>query len=383
MASDKFTLDRRKLIAGLGAMTLTPALPVLSAAQGRPSLALQAKSDSLVLGPDRAATPVWSLAGPDLRFKRGETLEVTFDNGLPVPAALDWRGIDGAPAAQPLAAQSPLAAGGKAAFQVPLRHAGTFLCFLTGLGDASPRPTRARPLVVGESEPVTVDRDEVLLFEDWRLRADGTGIPPGFDPKDAIPLHTINGLTSLDVLARANERVRVRFINGSQRAVIAIKLEGIEVRVMAIDSQPAEPFQARNGALVIAPGSRVDAFIDVTGTAGATAAILLHDGKEARPIGRLVVANGPPVRPAPLPPAPPLPSNGLPAQLDLKNALRLDVALGGPQTDWVDSRDIHRLSPARLPRQNRPHRGAGTDQSCRACHRLPSAGPSLPAPGPA
>ena len=100
---------------------------------------------------------------------------------------------------------------------------------------------------------------------------------------------------------------------------------------MAIDSQPAEPFQARNGALVIAPGGRVDAFVDATGTAGATAAILLHDGKEARPIGRLVVANEPPARPAPLPPAPPLPSNGLPAQLDLKNALRLDVAFGGPR----------------------------------------------------
>ena len=54
---------------------------------------------------------------------------------------------------------------------------------------------------------------------------------------------------------------------------------------MAIDSQPAEPFSARNGALVLAPGSRVDAFVDATGTA-APRTILLHDGKEARPIGR-------------------------------------------------------------------------------------------------
>ena len=37
----------------------------------------------------------------------------------------------------------------------------------------------------------------------------------------------------------------------------------------------------------------------------------------------------------PLLPAPPLPSNGLPAQLDLKSALRVDLALGGPQGDWV------------------------------------------------
>jgi FtsP/CotA-like multicopper oxidase with cupredoxin domain len=30
-----------------------------------------------------------------------------------------------------------------------------------------------------------------------------------------------------------------------------------------------------------------------------------------------------------------LPSNGLPERLDLKNALRFDLALGGPQADWA------------------------------------------------
>ena len=39
-------------------------------------------------------------------------------------------------------------------------------------------------MVVRESEPVAVDRDEVLLIEDWRVRADGTAVAPGTDPKD-------------------------------------------------------------------------------------------------------------------------------------------------------------------------------------------------------
>jgi hypothetical protein len=38
-------------------------------------------------------------------------------------------------------------------------------------------------LVVERSEPVAVDRDEVFLIEDWRLRPDGTAIAPGIDPK--------------------------------------------------------------------------------------------------------------------------------------------------------------------------------------------------------
>jgi FtsP/CotA-like multicopper oxidase with cupredoxin domain len=104
---------------------------------------------------------------------------------------------------------------------------------------------------------------------------------------------------------------------------------------MAIDSQPAEPFLARNGALVLAPGGRVDTFIDATAAPGSTSAILLHDGKEARPIARLITSSEKAFRAAPLPPAALLPSNGLPARLDLKNALRVDVALGGPPADWV------------------------------------------------
>ena len=104
---------------------------------------------------------------------------------------------------------------------------------------------------------------------------------------------------------------------------------------MAFDGEPSEPFLARNGALVLAPGGKVDAFIDVSGPAGTTSQILLHDGKEVRQIGRLVISREPQVRAAPLPPAPALPSNGLPAQLDLKNAVRVDLPLGGGQPDWV------------------------------------------------
>jgi FtsP/CotA-like multicopper oxidase with cupredoxin domain len=145
--------------------------------------------------------------------------------------------------------------------------------------------------------------------------------------------YTLNGKPALDVAARSNERLRLRFINGSQRTVIALKLEAVEVWVMAIDSQPAEPFLARNGALVLAPGSRVDAFVDVTAPPGTNLKILLHEGKEARTIGFVIVSRDPPARPAQLPPPPPLPSNGLPARLDLKSALRIDLALNG--TDWI------------------------------------------------
>jgi FtsP/CotA-like multicopper oxidase with cupredoxin domain len=315
----------------------------MAAAQGRPSLTLQAKPGFLALRPGEPETPTWSLqdakSGPGPRFKRGDTLDLTFANELPLPTILNWDGIEGFPAAEALTARLPLAPGTRESLTIPFRHAGTLLWDIRLLGDGQARPSRALPLIVGESEPVAIDRDQVFLLEDWRLRPDGSAIAPGQDPRDTVAVYTINGLATLDVTARPNERLRLRFINGFQRNVIAIKIEKYDVRVMALDGEPSEPFLARDGTLVLAPGTRLDAFIDATAP-GSTSAILLHDGKVPRPIARLIVSNEPPVRDAPLPAAPPLPSNGLPAHLDLKNALRVDLMLGartlsGAQADWV------------------------------------------------
>ena len=339
MADRIFRLDRRELVTGLGAAVLSPALPRIAAAQGRPSLVLQAKAGTVALRQGEANTPIWSLLGlapeRDTSLKRGDELEITLANELPAAAALNWHGLDGVPTAEPLAARAPFSSGAKETFVIPLRHAGTFMCDLRLLGDGQARPLPARALVVRENEPVAVDRDEVFLIEDWRLRRDGTAIAPGIDPKDTMPLYTINGLVTPDIPTRANERLRFRFINGCQRNVIVLKIEGHDVRVMALDSQPAEPFLARGGALVLAPGTRVDAFIDATAPPGSSSPIVLHDGTEARPIARLVASREPPLRDAALPAASPLPSNGLPNRLDLKNALRVDLTLGGSQAEWV------------------------------------------------
>ena len=346
MTSPKSELDRRRLVAGLGVAALAPIWPVTALAQGRSSSpaptaswALKAAPERLKWRPDGPETSVWGLSGSDLTSRRGETAEIAVGNGLQVPLALHWRGVDGNNATEPLLTRSPLAAGAAETFRLTFRHAGTFLCDSGLLGDGQAHPLRGKPLIVLESEPVPVDRDEVLLIEEWRLRPDGTAIAPGVDAKDTKPLYTLNGQTSFELSTYGNQRLRLRFINGSQRTVVAIKLDNHEVRVMAIDGQPAEPFPARNGALLLAPGSRIDAFVDTA----TTASIMLHDGKEAHTIGKLAIS-GWLERRAPLMPALPLPSNGLPAQLDLKNAQRFEVPLGVPP-DWARPVDFKAAAP--------------------------------------
>ena len=323
--------NRRAVMAGLAAVALQA--PKRAAGADAP-LALRCKEEPLGLREKGPTTAVWSLGDQALRFKRGDRADISLVNGLSLPVVLNWRGIDGLAASEPLLARSPLTPSASDAFKLPLRHAGTFLCDAALLGDGTARPFRALPLIVGESEPVQVDRDEVLLVEGWRLKADGTAIAPGTDPAGTTATYTVNGLPSHDIKVRGRERLRLRFINGLARQVIALKIERHDIMMMATDGQPAEPFLARNGAFALAPGGRADVFIDAAPGASPSQ-ILMHDGEAAHPIAQLVSSDDAPVRSQILPAPPALPSNGLPTHLDLKNALRVDLPFGGETKDWL------------------------------------------------
>jgi FtsP/CotA-like multicopper oxidase with cupredoxin domain len=331
MSDHIFRPNRRVVMAGL---TTAAFLRANGTARAGQAFALRCKPDVLDLEDRQPAVPIWSLGDQALRFKRGDRPEIAITNDLPVPAALNWRGIDGVAAAEPLLARSPLKPAASDTLQLPLRHAGTYLCDLAMLGDGAARPTRALPLIVAESEPALTDRDEVFLIEGWRLKPDGTAVAPGGDAEGTISVYTVNGQRPRDISVRSRERLRLRFVNGLQRHVIALKIEHHSVTVMALDGQPAEPFLARNGAFALAPGGRADVFVDIAPNAASTP-ILMHDGEAARPIAQLIMSGEPPIRAemSPLPRA--LPSNGLPAQLDLKNALRVDLPFGGDAKDWM------------------------------------------------
>lgn len=328
-----FTPDRREVLAGLGAaaagLIAGGAGPLVTA-----QLALQARVSTLALRPGQPATPICELAAVnhlrEARLKRGDRCQLVFRNELPVPVAPVWYGLTGAASTDPLQGRAPAPPDAVETSIISIPSAGTLLADFRLFEDGLKQPARPLPVIAAEAGPVAIDRDEVLLIEEWRLRPDGSAIPPGQDPTDAAPLYTINGRTSFELSASVGQRLRLRFINGSQRSVLAIKLENHEVNVLALDGQPAEPFPARNGALVLAPGARADAFVDV----GASAPFLLHDGKSARQIGTISVFGGIRRR-AELPPLQPLPPNDLPDQLDLRRALRFDVALGAADAAWT------------------------------------------------
>ena len=98
MASPKSLLDRRELMAGLGAAALLPIWPATARLKGAPRWRCRPRPTSLRFGRRRRRRRSGRSAGPEIRFKRGDTVDVAFANELPQPAGLNWRGIDGAAA---------------------------------------------------------------------------------------------------------------------------------------------------------------------------------------------------------------------------------------------------------------------------------------------
>jgi FtsP/CotA-like multicopper oxidase with cupredoxin domain len=303
-------LSRRHLLAGAGAGALVTCVGSRSGAQE----AAEATSDGFQLLRARAAS---AQPGPLLRVKRGEELRLRLINELPDATAIHWHGVrapnlmDGAPGLTPTA----VAPGARFDYRFRPPDAGTFWYHAPRFAGLAQRLYGA--LIVEEAEPPDVDREHVLVLDEWPIRPQG-------EPPDAAGELQIraNGPLAPDLAVRANERLRLRLINAAAARVVALRLERHAVIVMALDGQPAEPFRARDNRIVLGPGNTADLFIDATLEPGAVAPILLADADT--PLARLVYDGVPAVRAAVRPPPRPLPANPLPERLDFTHAVRLD-----------------------------------------------------------
>jgi len=96
-------------------------------------------------------------------------------------------------------------------------------------------------LIVEEPASPPVDRDHLLLFAD---RRDG----------DGTRQFTLNGASAVDIPARPNERLRLRFVNASATQAMNARIDRHRVFVMALDGEPAEPFVSRDSRVSLGPG---------------------------------------------------------------------------------------------------------------------------------
>ncbi len=339
-------LTRRRLLACISATVTAVALSKRSfgaetAADGY--RVLHARPDTAQLrGKDAGPTPIWGYdgmsPGPTLRVKQGDELKVRLVNDLDQSTVVHWHGLrlPNAMDGVPFLTQKPIEPGQSFDYHFAPPDAGTFW-YHTHFG-SSEQLARGLygALIVEERDAPQVDRDLMLMVDDWRLLDNGEIQPSFGNFHDAMMAGrlgqyiTLNSEDTLDISVKTNERLRLRIVNTANSRIFQFRTAQHVARVMAVDGQPCPPNVAPNGVLRLAPGNRVDLFLDATLAPGARAPITVDDlrGGELQ-VGRLVYDAGPPLRDKPLGEPQPLPDNPIPAKLDVANALKLDVPLDG------------------------------------------------------
>ena len=252
--------------------------------------------------------------GPVIRMRRGDEIKVRLVNDLDEPTALHWHGVrlpnpmdGGVPLTGP-----PIVPGASFDYRFAVPDAGTFW-YRAALRGQQERGLYGA-LIVTEPVSPLVDQDQLLMFGERRSSRDG--------PRE----FALNGVAALDIAVRANERLRLRFVNASATLMNA-RIENHRVIVMALDGEPVEPFASRDGRIVLGPGNRADVFVDAALAPGSIAPIAFTQDGEP-PAVRLVYGEMP-ARSAPLGEPAPLPANPLPVRMDFSRALRVALPIEG------------------------------------------------------
>ncbi len=255
-----------------------------------------------------------AIPGPAIRVCRGDEVRVRLVNDLDEATALCWHGVRAANPMDGSAPQSMVAPGASFEYRFIVRDAGTF--FYRAARRSQQDAGLYGALIVAEPAPPPVDQDHVLIF-DWRQKGN-----------DAARRYTVNGASSLDISVRANERLRLRFINATTAQAMNARIENHRVMVMALDGEPAEPFASSEGRVVLGPGNRADVFIDATLGPNRVAPIVFTPEGGEPPAVRLVYGDASARSTAPGEPAP-LPANPLPERMNFSRALRVTLPLEG------------------------------------------------------
>ena len=340
-------MNRRQFLATGAALALGPRM-----AFSEPIKLRLARARQPLVGSGYPATDVWayngSVPGPELRFRQGDRLAISVENGLEVPTTVHWHGIrlPNAMDGVPHLTQAPIGAnGGRFRYEFDLPDAGTYWY----------HPHLASPeqvgrglygaLIVEERDPPAVDRDVVWVLSDWRLDRQARNLEDFGSFMDSSHAGrigntvTVNGAIQESFNVRAGERIRLRLINASNARIYGLNFEAHQPWVIALDGQPVAPHW--DGRVVLGPAMRADVILDCAAAPGSRHRVV--DDFYARRAYRLLTleySREKPLRES-FEPAPRLPLNKIPEPA-LDKAERHRIVFGGGMMGAIPSQREHR-----------------------------------------
>ncbi|MDO1581750.1 multicopper oxidase family protein [Rhizobium oryzicola] len=298
-------LSRRNLLkagVGVGAYGAGIALASRFGVASSPApLLLEAKGTEAILDGTHVTKGMMTYAKADapsanippvLRLRRGEPFVARFTNRLDEPTTVHWHGLrvpnrmDGVP----FLTQPYLYKGDSFDYAFTPPDAGTFWYHphcntLTQIGRGM-----TGLLIVEDPKDPQFDAEITINLRDWRLGSDGQFIEQ-FRPRDTAKAGT-NGTVrganwrvepSFD--APTGGLVRVRLAATDVTRIYALKLDGAEALVVALDGHPV-PKIDRLETITIGPGQRLDLALRMPDSEGKTARLI-----DVRPSSAKTVAN--------------------------------------------------------------------------------------------
>lgn len=331
-------ITRRSFISGSTAFAM--AVPTLSFGAVPATSSLRAATGMANLGlPKGAATPIWGYEGktpgPLLRVKQGERLTRRFINDLPQPTTVHWHGVRIANAMDgvPDLTQKLVQPGTEFLYDFELPDAGTYWYHPHNRTWEQLARGLYGALIVEEPDPPKVDRDEVLLIDDWRLGENGSLHEESFgEMRDWAHSGrlgswiTVNGQGEYKATVKQNERLRLRLVNTANARIFTLGGKGMTGWVIALDGQPlAKPLPF--DLVTLAPAQRADLIVDVIAESGGEAFLFATARDERIAIGIFDVKGR--ARAGLLDAPTPLPANPVPELSDLSGARQATLRMEG------------------------------------------------------
>lgn len=328
-------LTRRAFLGSAAALAASPGLPRAAEAPR----VLRAAAASAQLAPaGQPATPVWAydgaVPGPLLRIPQGGRVRVELENALPQPTTIHWHGVrvENAMDGVPHLTQEAVAPGGRFLYDFAAPDAGTFWYHSHERSFEQVARGLHGVLVVDEAEPPAVDRDEVLVLDDWRLTtaaeiAGGFGAMMDLSHAGRIGNWvTVNGGPEARLPVRRNARLRLRLVNVATARIFDLSAQGLVGAVVALDGQPLaapEPLER----LRLAPAQRADLIVDVTAEDGGEALLVSHERDGGYALAAFPVRGE--ARAAPAGAIAALPANPVPSLPDLAGVEAVPLVMEG------------------------------------------------------
>lgn len=284
-------MTRRHFIASSAALAAL-GTPKVHAA-GLEDLRVQV-ADIQLLPEQYGRTKIWGFdgiaPGPEIRVKQGARVQRRIINDLPDPTSTHWHGIriDNAMDGVAGLTQDAIRPGESFDYDFVAPDAGTYWYHAHNRSFEQVARGLQGALIVEEPEPVDVDREEVLILDDWQIDPETAQIADTFgamhDLSHAGRLGnyiTTNGVFNPAKPVKRHERLRLRLINASNARIFQLALDGLEGWIVAMDGMPLAMPQPAKGPFLLSPAQRVDLIVDVTAEVGSTGHVVQFDRNES------------------------------------------------------------------------------------------------------